>query len=63
MAQCSFCGQNFQYEGKMFVLSSGKILYFCSSKCEKNHNLGRKGREIRWTKTAQHLKKTTVAKK
>jgi large subunit ribosomal protein L24e len=57
MAVCNFCGNNFVHKGKMYVLKSGKILYFCSSKCEKNHLLGRKGRNTTWTKTAHDIKK------
>jgi large subunit ribosomal protein L24e len=34
----------------MFVKSDGAILYFCSTKCEKNTNkLKRKARETLWT--------------
>lgn len=47
----------------MFVLKSGKILYFCSGKCYKNYSLGRKGRNTRWTNTAHHLKKMGIAEK
>ncbi len=37
--------------GKMYVRKDGKILYFCSSKCEKNQlKLGRKFLETRWSK-------------
>jgi large subunit ribosomal protein L24e len=63
MANCSFCGNNFQNKGKMYVLKSGKILYFCTSKCEKNHHLGRKGRNMRWTSTAHGIKESNAPKK
>ena len=49
---CSFCG----YEivpgtGKMVVRKDGKILYFCSRKCEKNMlELKRNPRKVKWTK-------------
>jgi large subunit ribosomal protein L24e len=33
----------------MFVRSSGEILYFCSSKCEKNYFLGREAKKLKWT--------------
>jgi large subunit ribosomal protein L24e len=36
--------------GKMFVKRDGTIFYFCSSKCEKNFNLGRDPKKIKWTK-------------
>ena len=53
MSKCSFCANDFaQGKGKMFVLNSGKIHYFCSSKCEKNLlKLKRKPRLTKWTKS------------
>jgi large subunit ribosomal protein L24e len=52
MAKCSFCGNTLEMgTGKMFVEKDGKILYFCSSKCEKNLlKLGRRPRNEKWTK-------------
>ena len=49
--RCSFCGKNIELgTGKIFVRKSGKILYFCSNKCEKNvFKLGRKPVNVRWT--------------
>jgi len=47
---CSFCKQNFTGKGKMYVYKTGKIIRFCSSKCEKNMlKLGREPRNIKWT--------------
>lgn len=44
--------------GKMYVQKDGKILYFCSSKCEKNQlKLGRKFLETRWSKKFKKEKK------
>ncbi|HDJ96526.1 MAG TPA: hypothetical protein ENG45_00450 [Candidatus Aenigmarchaeota archaeon] len=40
----------------MFVMTSGEIKYFCSSKCEKNWLLGRDPRKVRWTKIHKKLK-------
>src|SRR3989344_3408496 len=37
MPKCTFCGNELtKGTGKMFVHTSGKIDFFCSSKCEKN---------------------------
>jgi len=37
MAKCTFCGRVIeQGTGKLYVQKDGKILYFCSMKCEKN---------------------------
>ena len=52
MARCSFCGETLKpATGKMYVKKDGKILFFCSNKCEKNMlKLGRKARTLKWTK-------------
>jgi large subunit ribosomal protein L24e len=52
MVNCSFCGHALEKgTGKMMVKNDGKILYFCSTKCEKNLlKLRRKPREQKWTK-------------
>lgn len=59
MSRCSFCGNIIEKgTGSMFVKKDGKILYFCSSKCEKNLlKLGRIPRRIKWTDTFQKLKR------
>ncbi|OGM02296.1 50S ribosomal protein L24 [Candidatus Woesearchaeota archaeon RBG_13_36_6] len=56
--RCSFCGENIEKgTGKMFVRTSGKILYFCSTKCEKNLlKLNRKPRTTRWTREFENEK-------
>jgi large subunit ribosomal protein L24e len=43
--------------GKMYVKASGQILYFCSSKCEKNLiKLSRIPREQKWVNNAVEKK-------
>ena len=55
--KCSFCGNVMEKgTGKMFVKISGEVLYFCSSKCEKNWRLGRDPKKVRWTKIHRKLK-------
>jgi len=51
MANCSFCGSVLTPgTGKLFAKNDGKLLYFCSSKCENNsQNLNRNPRNVRWT--------------
>ncbi|RMF55151.1 50S ribosomal protein L24e [Candidatus Woesearchaeota archaeon] len=58
MARCSFCANRIPPgTGKMLVMKDGKILHFCSSKCEKNHvKLKHKPRTTRWTHTFHKLK-------
>jgi len=53
MTKCSFCGYEIEKgTGTLFVQKDGKILNFCSSKCEKNMlKLKRKPRKLKWTKS------------
>ena len=62
MPKCTFCGcQIGKGTGKMFVLNSGKVLYFCSMKCEKNLlKLKRKPHRVRWTEAFKKMKKTGI---
>lgn len=49
--KCSFCNKIIpKGTGKMFVKTTGEILYWCSSKCEKNYMIGRKAKKLKWTK-------------
>lgn len=52
MPKCTFCGNEIgKGTGTMFIQKDGKILNFCSSKCEKNTlKLKRKPRKLKWTK-------------
>lgn len=52
MAKCVFCGDELRKgTGKMFIYNSGKTIYFCSRKCEKNmFKLKRVPSTTRWTK-------------
>ena len=59
MNKCTFCGTEIpRGTGKMFVKKDGKILYFCSNKCEKNMlTLGRKARTTKWTNEHHDVKR------
>ncbi|HUV03292.1 MAG TPA: 50S ribosomal protein L24e [Desulfobacteria bacterium] len=48
--KCSFCGTSVEPgTGMMFVKRDGTVLYFCSSKCERNMlKLRRKRRKLKW---------------
>ncbi|KXB04976.1 50S ribosomal protein L24 [candidate division MSBL1 archaeon SCGC-AAA382A03] len=52
---CSFCGNKITPgKGLMIVKKDGTVLYFCSSKCEKNMlELGRKPENVEWTKKSE----------
>lgn len=59
MARCSFCGEQLEPgTGKMFIKKDAKVIYFCSSKCEKNLiKLSRKPRTTEWTREYELVKK------
>lgn len=68
--KCAFCGRDIEPgTGKMLVDHSGAVAFYCSSKCEKNVELGRSSRKVRWTQAfrkekairVQHLKDTVAA--
>jgi len=48
--RCSFCNSKIpEGTGTIYVRKSGKILYFCSSKCEKNMlKLKRNPNKLKW---------------
>ncbi|MCD6557459.1 MAG: 50S ribosomal protein L24e [Candidatus Aenigmarchaeota archaeon] len=58
MPVCSFCGNKFEKgTGKLLVLNTGKLLWFCSSKCEKNMmKLKRDPKSVKWTETSRKFK-------
>ncbi len=57
--KCSFCDTEItKGTGKIYVKTDGKVLYFCSSKCEKNFlKLKRKPRTTTWTGEYMKVKK------
>lgn len=58
MTKCSFCGKEYDlHRGVTFVLNDGRIFRFCSSKCKKNHELGRDSRKVKWVKKRKKVKK------
>ena len=64
MAKCTFCGRSIpKGTGMTFVRKTGKILNFCSRKCEKNMlKLGRIPRKVTWTEAAMSQKKKRGSK-
>ena len=55
--KCTFCGEQIREgTGKIYVKNDGRIFNFCGSKCQKNWNMGRTGKNVAWTKTAHDLK-------
>lgn len=58
MAKCDFCKVKIPSgTGKKFVQKDGKVLDFCSNKCEKNMlKLKRTARTTRWTGEYHQIK-------
>ncbi len=57
MPKCSFCQSAYEFpRGLTLVLNDGSVLHFCSSKCRKNFQLGRKSRKIKWVKKMKHTR-------
>ncbi|HLD85242.1 MAG TPA: 50S ribosomal protein L24e [archaeon] len=49
--KCTFCSKDIEKgTGKMYVLNTGRVQSFCSSKCEKNMKMGRDSRNFKWAK-------------
>jgi large subunit ribosomal protein L24e len=47
MPKCVYCEKNYEFpKGLTLVMKDGTINYFCSSKCRKNMQMGR--RKVRW---------------
>ena len=62
MVKCTFCGENIERgTGKIYVKKDGKILNFCSNKCEKNMiKLGRKFLETKWSRKFKREKQDSI---
>jgi len=55
MTKCSYCGKEYDIpKGMTFVMVDGKVLHFCSSKCQKNFKLKR--RKVRWISKKKKVK-------
>lgn len=56
MAKCIFCGvEQDDFKGVFLIKNDGNVVYYCSSKCRKNHTkLKRDKRKLKWTE-AFHL--------
>lgn len=58
MTKCVFCGEEIEKGvGTLYVFKTGKAVWFCSMKCQKNMlKLGRKPLETKWTSFYQNAK-------
>ncbi|MBI1972296.1 MAG: 50S ribosomal protein L24e [Candidatus Aenigmarchaeota archaeon] len=47
--KCSFCGNDVSHgTGKAVVRKDGSMLFFCCTKCERNHRI-REPVKVKWT--------------
>lgn len=47
--KCSFCNTDIaKGRATIFAKKDGTVYYYCSSKCEKNANMGRTPRKTAW---------------
>ena len=50
MSKCNFCGNEIEKgTGMIYVEKIGKVLHYCSTKCQLNVAMGRKPKFARWT--------------
>lgn len=54
-AKCSYCQKNIERgTGKLLILKTGKMLYFCSGKCEAySRELKRNPVKLKWTRAVK----------
>jgi len=53
---CDYCGTDIEPgTGTMFVHVDGRVVHYCSSKCENNADLGRSARDLEWTAEGQRM--------
>ena len=59
MPKCTVCKKNYEFpDGLTFVHADGRVLHFCSSKCRKNHEMGRK--KLKWVTKQKGIDKIEV---
>ena len=67
LAKCVFCGcEQDDFMGTYLVRNDGGMIYYCSSKCRKNHlKLGRDKRRMKWTEAFKEsqIKRLAAEKK
>ena len=57
MAKCNFCNKIVkQGRGMISIASDGRVINFCSGKCEKNFKLGRDPRKVNWVRKQKKKK-------
>lgn len=58
MPNCSFCKKSYHtHKGLTIFNIDGKSLFYCSSKCRKNANLGRDPKKVNWVRKGKESEK------
>ena len=58
MPVCSFCRNDYDFpRGTTVVGKEGNVRYYCSSKCRKNFEMGRKNKNVKWVIKKRKLRK------
>ncbi|MCR4284712.1 MAG: 50S ribosomal protein L24 [archaeon] len=57
MPACSFCKNQYEFpRGTTVVQKDASVKYFCSSKCRKNSEMGRRSKKVKWIKKSDVMK-------
>jgi len=57
MVTCSFCRNNYEIpRGTTVIQKDGTARYYCSSKCRKNSEMGRKNKKVKWVRKSAVVK-------
>jgi len=63
MVTCSFCRQNYEWpKGTTVVSKDGTPHHYCSSKCRKNSEMGRKNKKVKWVRKSKIIKEEKAKK-
>jgi len=51
MPTCSFCKKVYEFpRGLTLILNDGRLMHFCTSKCQRNFKLKRDPKKVKWIK-------------
>lgn len=57
MPVCTFCKNNYEFpKGTTVVQKDSSVVYFCSSKCRKNMEMGRLNKKVKWIRKSDIVK-------
>jgi large subunit ribosomal protein L24e len=57
MPVCSFCKEQYEFpKGVTVVQKDASVRYYCSSKCRKNAEMGRRNKKVKWVQKSDTLK-------